>query len=212
MEKASVPIPPTFARNVRVQGPGASIPSISPRAMEWATPAAEWCRYRSRMTRDRGSFPSIPDNGTTRLRFRPDPRRLILRAAELSAARSPSAQRSVELQRDVNDAVLALLLGFQTAALQHAQHCRVLRQHLSDELSQASRACQAQEMAQQRAGNSPTLDFIDDREGDLGCARPHDDVARARHDELTSGCVPDGNERNLIDEVDVDERGDFLVA
>ena len=74
------------------------------------------------------------------------------------------------------------------------------------------RARQRCQMPQQRAGDSLTLEFVDDRESELGRSRADHDITPPACDDLPFALAQHGDEGDLIDEVDVDECCDFLLA
>src|SRR6185295_13629066 len=90
------------------------------------------------------------------------------------------------------------------------QHPRVFRQHLGGQQVEAGTARQDYQVAQQRCADTLTLVLINHNKGQLRRSRLGDDITAAADDLLLPAVVGRGNERDMVDEVDVQEKGDLL--
>src|SRR5262249_40705121 len=120
--------------------------------------------------------------------------------------------RSAQPKSDVHDLRLALHAKRESAALEHFQHRHVIRQDLSDQFLEPGSPGNRGEMTHEGRAETLPLMLIDHRESDLGLSRLHDDVTGAARDHWPAVFVNDCDQRDVIDEVDVQEKLDFRLC
>lgn len=98
----------------------------------------------------------------------------------------------------------------QTASIEHFQHRRIFRQNLGDQPFEPGASRQACQVAQQRCADTLALELINDNEGQLRHPRLAHDIAAATNDLLLGAVFDRGNESNMADEIDIQEKGDLL--
>src|SRR5262245_17318411 len=107
---------------------------------------------------------------------------------------------------------LTLGTHFQTTFLECFQHRNVLRQHFSREFLQPGGARKYGEMSKQRRTYALLLIVVDHNESDLGCPRLFDDIAATGNDCGVAALFDDRHQSDMLREIDVHEKGDFLVG
>lgn len=100
----------------------------------------------------------------------------------------------------------------QSAMLENLQHRCVFGQDLRDQFVQAGPACQLSKMAHQDRSEPLSLVIVDHRKRDFGPAGLCHDVASAAYNRAPSVHFRDRDQRHVIDEVDVEEEIEFLLA
>ena len=99
--------------------------------------------------------------------------------------------------------------GDESTPAKHRQHRRILGQNLGDQAFEPAFARDQLKMPKQRRPNSLSLVFVDDRERDFGRAGFCDDITPGTDDGIFSVFVYRSHERDMRDEVDVDEEIDL---
>ena len=117
----------------------------------------------------------------------------------------------VEPKGNVHDVGLTLRSEGEPAFGEHLQHRVVLRQDVGDQLPEPGAAGNPGEMAHQGRTDPLSLIRIDDGEGYLGLPGSQDDVACTADDHRPASLLHQGDEGHVIDEVDVQEVGRFLL-
>ena len=96
--------------------------------------------------------------------------------------------------------------------LEHLQHRGVLRQHIRTQLLEPGLPGKSREMAHQgRADALPLVSIVYD-EGHLGFTGPHHDVAPPADDDRLPILLENGDQGDVIHEVDVDEEVDLPIC
>src|SRR5262249_26587437 len=122
-----------------------------------------------------------------------------------------ACQLSAKMERDVYSSLLALRAYFQPAFLECFQHRDILWQHFSSELLQPRVARKYGQMPQQRRPDALLLVIIDHNEGDLGRARPLDDIAPAGNDCSVAALFDYRHQGDMLRKIDIHEKGDLFV-
>ena len=117
----------------------------------------------------------------------------------------------VEPKHNVHDVGLTLRSEGEPALRKHRRHCVVLWQDVGDQLPEPGAAGNPGEMAHQGRTDPLSLIRIDDGEGYLGLPGLQDDVTCTADDHRPAGLLHHGDEGHVIDEVDVEEVGRFLL-
>src|SRR5262245_25777037 len=117
----------------------------------------------------------------------------------------------VEPKRNMHDVGFTLRSEGEPAPREHLQHRVVRWQDVGDQLPEPGAASNPGEMAHQGRTDPLSLILIDDGEGYLGLPGLYDDVACTANDHRPAGLLHHGDEGHVIDEVDVQEIGRFLL-
>jgi hypothetical protein len=87
-----------------------------------------------------------------------------------------------------------------------------VRQDLCDQLLDAGLMGSGGQMPHQQCADALPLMLVYHGERDLRPSRLHDDVTRSTDNHWSAAFVQDGYERQVVDEVDVQEEGDFILG
>ena len=120
--------------------------------------------------------------------------------------------QSGEGERYMHHTGFALRRHRQSTMLENLQHRGVFGQDLRDEFVQAALARQLPKMTHQDRSEPLSLVIVDHRKRDFGPAGLCHDVASAAYNRLPSVRFRDRHQRHVIDEVDVEEKVEFLLA
>src|SRR5215469_4153086 len=97
------------------------------------------------------------------------------------------------------------LFGEESTPVKHRQHRRILGQNLGDQPLEAALARDQHEMPKQRRANSLALIVVYNCKCDFGGAGFCNDITPGTDDGIFSVFVYRSHERDMLDEVDVDE-------
>src|SRR5262249_5650081 len=120
--------------------------------------------------------------------------------------------RLAQPKSDVHDLSFALHAKRQSAFLEHLQHGHVVRQDLSDQFLEPASPSNRGEVMHECSAETLLLVLVDDSESHFGLSRLHDDVAGAARDHGPAVFVHDRDQRDVIDEVGVQEKLDFRLC
>src|SRR4029077_13188922 len=99
----------------------------------------------------------------------------------------------------------------ESAFFKHFQHRDIVGQDLRDQRLEPGSTRDRGEVAHKRRADTSALLFVDDGESHLRLSRLHDDVTGAAHDRAARAFLH-SDQGDVLDEVDVQEERDFLLA
>src|SRR5690349_7847745 len=99
----------------------------------------------------------------------------------------------------------------EPARLEHPQHDGVLWQNLGNQFLEPSLARHGYEMVHQSRANAMPLVRVVHREGHLGLAWLHDDIAGFANDHRLSVLIQHGDQGDMAHEVDIEVEVDLLL-
>ncbi len=117
--------------------------------------------------------------------------------------------RSAQPKSDVHDLGLALHAKWESTFLEHFQHRAIVGQDFSNQFLESSFSGNRGEVMHEGRAETLPLILIDHGESDLGLSRLHDDVTGAARDHGPAAFVNDCDQCDVIDEIDIHEKGDF---
>ena len=97
----------------------------------------------------------------------------------------------------------------QAAFLEDFQHRTIVRQNVGDQFREPGVPRDRNEMAQQCGADGLSLVLIDNSKREFGLSGLHDDIAPAADDRGPPSFLNDRDQRDMIDEVDIDEEMRF---
>ena len=112
---------------------------------------------------------------------------------------------------DMDDLGFAFHATSQSTLLEHFQHRHVIGQDLGDQLLESGFPGNRGEMMHEGRAETLPLIPIDHGESDLGLSRLYDNVTCAARDHGPTALVHDGDQCDVIDEVDVQEKLNFRL-
>ena len=120
-------------------------------------------------------------------------------------------------ERHVEHAAVDRAANLEAARPEHLQHTVVLAEHVGLELVDAVRLGEVRELLEKERGDASPLVRVGDGEGHLGAARlaglrRHHDVAGHADDALLAAFEEGGDQRHVVDEVELREAAELGVG
>src|SRR5262245_54164333 len=117
-----------------------------------------------------------------------------------------------QLNRYVRDASLALHADWESAFLEYVQHRDVSGKDFRNQLLDPGATGNGGQMMHECPAETLALILVDHGESHLRLPGLNDDVTCAAHDHGLAALVNDCNQRDVIDEIDMQEKLDFRLG